>query len=83
MRRENVEKMCKTEGKLEIENESKQRTTNKENMARACSGIFILLHTYLYCGNWCGNDRVIEKMMILPIKWHRNCLQTKLENVKG
>ena len=33
--------------------------------------------------NWCGNERVIEKMMILPIKWHRNCLQTKLENVKG
>ena len=29
------------------------------------------------------NDRVIEKTMILPIKWHRNCLQTKLENVKG
>ena len=37
MLRKCVEKMCKTEDKLEIENESKQRTTNKENMARACS----------------------------------------------
>ena len=36
MLRKCVEKMCKTEDKLEIENESKQRT-NKENMARACS----------------------------------------------
>ena len=32
-----LEKMCKTKDKLEIENESKQRTTNKENIARACS----------------------------------------------
>ena len=37
MLRKCFEKMCKTEGKLEIENESKQRTTNKENMARAYS----------------------------------------------